>query len=204
MNVKTAITGLVGIGVMLVPTAAWAQAADPSYAGKPMSHWLALLREPPKDPKKPEPEWSRAPVALAQIGEPAVRGITLALQDPFAGTRRRAATSLVAMGPKAKDAAPALVTALKDRETAVRQMSATALGEIQVTSTDVVAALMGALKDAEPRVREAAATSLGRLHAAAAVPTLEAGSRDPNKAVQAASLKALSRIREASPSPNAP
>jgi HEAT repeat protein len=205
MNKRPAahIAGL--LCLVLLAAALGAEEPEPAYLGKPLSHWLALLRAEPKDPKKPEAEWSRAPTALAHIGEPAVDGVIAALRDPSASNRRRAAVSLLAMGPKAGSAAPALVKALADAAVPVRQTAAAALGATGVATDEVAAALISALKDREAAVRESAATSLGRLRVKAAVTDLEATHADPNAAVREAARKALGRIRgpETTPSPSA-
>jgi HEAT repeat protein len=194
------IAGLLGLALLAAPVGAVEPESE--YLGKSMSHWLQRLREVPQDPKKPEAEWSRAPMALAHIGEPAVGGVVLALGAASPLTRLRAATCLLAMRPHPEEASPALLTALKDEESGVRQTAAAALGAGRAASPDIVSGLTEALKDAQPRVRESAVTSLGRLGAVDAVPALEAVAGDPNAAVRAAGLKALARIREAaSPAP---
>jgi len=194
MKVKWSAIGGVYASVFLVAGGIRAQEAEPSSDGKPMSHWLGLLNETPKDPSKPNPEWSRAPMELAKIGVPAVPGLKAALQNASASTRRRAALSLLAMGRKGEPAAADLAKATKDSETAVRQTSAAALGSIGATSSEVVAALVAALKDPEAAVREAAATSLGRLKAVEATPALTEATKDGNGAVRTSAARALRRI----------
>lgn len=207
MNVKFALIGGVYVSLFVVAPGVRAQDVEPSSAGKPMSHWLGLLNETQKDPTKTNPEWSRAPMELAKIGGPAVPGLTAALQNGSASTRRRAALSLLAMGRKGEAAASDLAKGTKDSETPVRQTSAAALGSIGAASREVVAALVAALKDPEAAVREAAATSLGRLKAAEATPALTEATQDGNGAVRASAARALRRIagkRETAPKAASP
>jgi HEAT repeat protein len=195
MHIAAVLTA--SLGLVLSGSRSGGEESEPAYLGKPMSHWLTLLREEAKDPKSPDTDWSRAPIALAHIGEPAARGVASALGDASPSTRRRAALSLLAMGPKASAAAADLVKALHDDTAPVRQMAAQALGLAGVASADVVAGLIAALKDPETAVREACATSLGRLGAHEAQPALTEATTDPNWAVKDAAAKALERIAKA-------
>jgi len=198
--------------LVFAATASRAQKPEPSPPGKTLAQWLALLREPPTDPKKPDRDWSLAPMALARIGAPAAPGVAAALRDGSPSTRRRAAVSLLAMGPKGQAGIPDLIQALKDTEASVRKTSAAALASIGTASSEVVTALAAALKDPEAAVREATATSLGRLRAQAAIAALTEATKDTNGAVRQAAERALRRVegrdeavpQKGPPSKNAP
>jgi len=84
----------------------------------------------------PEPEKQiytpqyRASRILGAIGEPAVKPLCQALQDPDVTTRKYAAWALRGMGPKAAPAVPPLIKALEDSSWDVRTNALAALGSI--------------------------------------------------------------------------
>jgi hypothetical protein len=89
--------------------------------------------------------------ALARIGPAAIPSLIVALEDPNADVRDRAAQSLARMGPPAKEAVPMLIAALEDPDWSVRRSAARALGQIGPEAAPAVPALMQLLKspDAE-------------------------------------------------------
>lgn len=89
--------------------------------------------------------------ALARIGPAAIPSLIVALEDPNADVRDRAAQSLARMGPPAKEAVPMLIAALEDPDWSVRRSAARALGQIGPEAAPAVPALMRLMRspDAE-------------------------------------------------------
>jgi HEAT repeat protein len=87
----------------------------------------------------------------------------LAKGHPNADVRRRAAYSLVRLGPAGKAAVPDLLEAIEDEDHRVREGAAFALGAIQEQDPRVVASLETALNDPNASVRLRAARALERL-----------------------------------------
>lgn len=174
---------------------AHAPGGDALFEGKPLAHWVKLLREDSPDPSKASPEWRKAPWVLRRAGEPALPALIAALEDPSARIRRRSLSGLLGMGPKAAPAVPRLSETLKDADLDIRHVSAIVLGQIGPGARAAVPALAQALKDTDPRIRVAAATSLGEIGALEAVPALEEAAKDPVPAVQVAARGALAALR---------
>jgi chaperonin GroL len=118
------------------------------------------------------------------------------LQSQDVKVRSEAASTLVLIGPKAKDAVPALIAALKDQHANVRSPAAAALGGIGPKAKDAVPALIATLQDQDEHVRSAAADALGGIgpDAKDAVPTLIAALKDQNAYVRRSAAGALFRI----------
>jgi HEAT repeat protein len=178
--------------------AATATPADLEWDGRPLSYWIGLLREVPKDERSASADWRKAPWAVSKIGVAAIPALITTLGDPKPEVRLRAIRPLVAMGSAASDAAPALTARLTDDDLKVRQWSAVALGTIGSPAVGAVPALIAALKDPEPPVRQAAAAALGNMGSEDAVPALEEAASDASAAVQRAAHLSLDRLR---PSP---
>ncbi len=173
--------------------------AEPSFEGKALSQWMALLKEVPKDPARTSSDWRKAPWALGKIGVPALPHLIEALDDADAAVRLRAIRPIVVMGAVASDAAPALASHLADSDTQVRQWSAVALGQIGPPAAGAVPRLAEALKDSEAAVRQAAAAALGAVGGMEAIDPLKNALADPNPGVQRAARVALQRLQPERP-----
>jgi HEAT repeat protein len=175
-----------------------AVADGPEWDGRPLSYWIQLLREVPKEPRTASADWRKAPWAISKIGVASIPALITTLDDPNPEVRLRAIRPLVAMGRTASDAAPALTVRLRDDDPRVRQWSAVALGTIGPPAVGAVPTLVTVLKDDQPQVRQAAAAALGSLGSTDAIAPLEAAGADSSAAVQRAVRLALERLR---PSP---
>lgn len=80
------------------------------------------------------------------------------LHDPEAHMRGYAVSTIGALGPVAKPAAPTLVKLLRDEDIAVRERATRALGSIGLPIDVVMSGLLQALRDPEWTVRYAAVT----------------------------------------------
>jgi HEAT repeat protein len=194
--------------VFLLLGVAHAEMPEPSFEGKPLSHWMKALREVPKDPKRASQDWRKAPWVLGRIGVPALPGLIAALDDENPEIRLRAIRPILAMGSTASDAAPMLAELLEDPNPRIRQWSAAALGQIGPSAAGATPGLNAALKDTEPPVRQAAAAALGAIGAVESVPLLRETTNDSSQAVQRAARLALERLEgkpaSAQPEPSPP
>jgi hypothetical protein len=89
--------------------------------------------------------------ALARIGTPAVRRVSMLLQDPNPRVRERGAEILGKIGPEAKSALNELVYLLHDADPGVRVAAANALGNMGVDAADAVPALVEKVAQAPTR-----------------------------------------------------
>ena len=186
------------MALLLALPCALALADGPEWDGRPLSYWIGLLREIPKDPRAASADWRKAPWAISKIGVASIPALITTLDDPSPDVRLRAIRPLVAMGHAASDAAPALTVRLRDDDARVRQWSAVALGTIGPPAVGAVPTLVTVLKDDQPQVRQAAAAALGSLGSEDAIAPLEDAGADPSAAVQRAARLSLERLR---PSP---
>jgi HEAT repeat protein len=189
------------LAIVLALPCTGARGADPQWDGRPLSYWVGLLREVPKDERSASADWRKAPWAISKIGVSAIPSLITTLGDPKAQVRLRAIRPLVAMGSAASDAAPALTARLNDEDVKVRQWSAVALGTIGAPAAGAVPTLIAALKDPEPPVRQAAAAALGSMGSEDAIAPLEEALSDPSVPVQRAARLSLDRLRP-SPTPS--
>src|SRR4051812_43844706 len=99
------------LSTVLVLTAGCHKAEPPLAHGKPVSEWVAALRDP-------EPQARQKAVrVLGNVGaiDPAVvPALSSALRDQHEAVRAEAALALLKMGPAAREAAPALTEAQQD------------------------------------------------------------------------------------------
>jgi HEAT repeat protein len=117
------------MGVLLV-TAGCGPAPPTLAHGKPVSHWVEVLRHPDARQRR------KAVQVLGNVGttDPAaLPALTGAVRDPDPGVRGEAVLALLKMGPAARDAAPVLRAAEKDRDPRVRAKVAKALERIEGT-----------------------------------------------------------------------
>lgn len=144
----------------------------------------------------------RALVDMADLGDeaelavPAV--VVLLAKDPLAEVRGKAADTLGAIKPGAKEATDGLKAALQDSDVHVRIKAAQALGKVKGHAGEAVPVLCNVLKDAASKAtqREDAARALGKLgtEASAAVPELEKALKDKSESVRDAAGEALKKI----------
>ena len=94
-----------------------AQEKEPVYDGKPVSEWIARLKDEDDSVRL------KAAMSLRQLGpeaKAAVPALVECLKDSNASVRCESAFALQRIGPAAKPAIPALIEALKDKDYAVR------------------------------------------------------------------------------------
>ena len=116
--------------IFLVPLAmiGCGQSTPLATHGKPVSHWVEVLRGPDAKARK------KAVIALGHVGtaDPAVMPALIgALKDRDATVRAEAVLALLNLGPAAKDAIPALEEATKDKDAKVRGYAVKALERIR-------------------------------------------------------------------------
>src|SRR5437762_1315738 len=144
---------------------------EPVSAGKPLSAWMAQLKNANLARRLEATE------AIAELGpkaQKAVPALIEALKDSDEYVRLRVSSALTQVG---KPAAPALVEALKQKDTNVRRMVLYAMAIIaeQEKIDGAEKPLLGLLKDEDVIVRIFAVRALGKLKAESATgPLLDA------------------------------
>lgn len=123
------------------------------YDGKPVSHWIAELKE------KGEAQ-GKAVKALASIGEPAVPALQKALKDSEGSIRVGAVIALANIGPKANAAIPDLIETFAEPERLFLRVEA-ALAVHDIGGQDAIPQLIEALKSSNRDIRGIAAMTLG-------------------------------------------
>lgn len=212
---------LAGLAVVLAYGTTCRAQDSPVYEGKPLAHWIKVLRDPnskgwgharqvleglgPRD-RAAAPLLLRAlgeedppkPVrdGLLGIGSAAVPALVEALKDRDAAVRAAAADVLLRLGEEARKAVPALRQALKDAEAGVRVAAARALWLLEGDDREVLPVLAGGLAAAKPAVRLQAAHGLGLLgpKARAAAPALVEQLKKDEALVALAAAMALASI----------
>src|SRR5205807_388039 len=132
--------GLIALGSFRAAARA-ADAREPAYRGKPVSAWVAGLKDEDAGGRR------AAAKALARVGpgaKPAVGPLMRALADDDWQVRGAAAMGLGGIGPGAKRAIPLLMQTLKDPSEGVRAYASNALAKV---GKDAVPPLIGALRD---------------------------------------------------------
>ena len=176
-------------------------AGEPEFQGRPLSQWLAVLKEDDTPRRR-----RAAAFALGQIGSanPETLSIILpalgrAIRQDASPVVRQQATAAIGL-QKAADAASAardLAEALRsERDTAVRRELAGVLGRLGRAAKPAVGPLATALADQDARVRATAADALGRIgpDAASAAPELLKLFKDAEKPVRLAAVFAVGRV----------
>lgn len=148
--------------------------AGPVYRGRPLSHYLAQLKNAASAPER-----IRAIHAIGAFGFDATGAIgplTSALSDPDPEVRAAAANSLAKTGIAPAATLQALTAALNDASESVRIQAALALKSGGSLAAPAVPQLAAALKDPTLPVRLAATQALGAIGAKSelAVPALAA------------------------------
>jgi HEAT repeat protein len=178
-------------------TAAAVDDKEPSYNGKPLASWVALLKDKDFYVRRGAAE---ALKTMGKEAKAAVPALTNALEDNFYGVRQTAAQALGSIGPDAEAAIPALSNAAaKDHYACVRLAAAEALGKIGPATKDVVPTLSNALRDLDDDVRRAAAEALGKcgLEAKDAVLALREAEKDSSEPVRRTAAEGLKYFRVA-------
>ncbi|MFO0847407.1 MAG: HEAT repeat domain-containing protein [Gemmataceae bacterium] len=176
-------------------------AGEPEFQGRPMSQWLAILKEDDTPRRR-----RAAAVALGQIGSanPETLPVILpalgrAIRQDASPVVRQQATAAIGL-QKAEDAAPAardLAEALRsERDAGVKRELAGVLGRLGRAAKPGVGPLTATLSDPDARVRAAAADALGRIgpDAASAAPDLLKLFKDAEKPVRQAAVFAVGRV----------
>jgi len=135
-------------------------------------------------------------VALADVGEGAVKPLVRLLDDEDAARRRKALVALSYFGRHATRAIPKLIGLLDDRDAAVKRLAGDALRRLGPWALDYVPELVDAVRLGDDRAKFVAARLLAQLGPAAkeAVPVLEEAARSGNGNVAGAAARALRRI----------
>jgi HEAT repeat protein len=185
----------------LVVIAPLRAADDPSFNGRTMTEWLAILKDDSLVRKR-----KAALIALAQIvandeeaRKKAMPGIAKSLKvDGNAGVRAQAA---VLLGQQPIEAAPLvlgdLAEALRaEKDSDVRKELAGAVGKFGRLSGAAVLPLVEVLKDPAATTRAAAADALGRIgkEARKAAPYVVPLAKDADRGVRFAAVFALGRL----------
>ena len=178
------------------PPAAGGAGPEPMLSGKPLSHWIKLLKD------KDASVRHNAAYALSFAGPgawAAVPALTDALKDDAKPVRLCAIAALGRIGPHAKPAIPALTECVADEDVDVRRGAVDALGHMGPGAEQAVPHLAAALSDADKTVRLCAAQSLGHLGrtADAVVPALTAALKDPDAHIRQKAIAALGCVRRA-------
>jgi HEAT repeat protein len=141
-----------------------ADATAPSYGGKSVSQWLAVLKLDDAQEANRE-QRRRAAHALGQIGpqaKEAVPALCEALDSLSMEVRHYAADALGRIGPEAKDGVTKLIESLQDKanDEHVHRLAARALGRIGPAASGATAALRQSLQSNDLVLRVEAAVAL--------------------------------------------
>jgi len=134
-----------------------AQQKEPVYDGKPVSEWIARLKD------KDDNVRLKAFFSLRQLGPEAKAAVPVlleSLKDTNATVRCESAFTLQRIGPAAKPAIPTLIETLKDKDYSVRFWSVVALSEFGVDARVAAPALAPLLRDTDVVLRAKAARGL--------------------------------------------
>jgi hypothetical protein len=137
-----------------------AQEKEPIYDGRPVSEWIARLKD--KDDKVRH----KAAFSLRQLGpeaKAAVPALIDSLKDKNVSVREESAFALQQIGSPAKPAIPALIDALKDEDYWVRYWSLRALADFGGDARAAVPALAQILKGPDAELKVQAARGLWRM-----------------------------------------
>lgn len=153
------------VAVGLLAMAAGSVGADePSYRGRTLSEWKAMLEGDPKPQRR-----QAALMVIEALGakDPAtVRSVGKALRtDASDDVRQQAAQLLANLGPDAREGLDDLAASLKgDANARVRATAAAALGNLGAAgkSAVVLPVLTAALKDKDAKVRVWAAEAIAK------------------------------------------
>jgi HEAT repeat protein len=179
--------------VLLAASTVLAQDEEPTYRGKTVAAWKAILKK--GDPR----QRLTAVLALGEAGReavPALPELTAVLKDSQVLVRRAAAQTLAGLGTDAAPAVPALALALRDADPAVRQLAGKALSEVGELA---IPPLLEALKESDWNARAAAVMALDGLSSRGpkVVQALaQAAAKDAHQTVRRLSLVALANMAD--------
>jgi HEAT repeat protein len=124
---------------------------EPSYEGKPLSHWEAMAASEDRADRV------AAAKALGEIGPDGLAGLTKLLRDRDNHTKAMAGLAVAKMGAKA---VPRLIELLQSPDDGTRLGAVLALRHVDPGAQPAVPALTELLQDDNPNVRAAAARTL--------------------------------------------
>jgi HEAT repeat protein len=155
------------LGVAMI---AGAGPAEPRFAGQPLAHWLAELKDPDVLVREEALE------VLAEAGPAAKEAVPLLekmLRDEPPSLRTRAAMALWRIGGQTRPAALALAETGRDGATPLaRTQALQSLSQLGPDAAPAVSILLDLVDDAEPTVRTQALTTLGMVGPAAVAAVL--------------------------------
>jgi HEAT repeat protein len=124
---------------------------EPSYDGKPLSHWESMAASENREDR------TAAAKTLGEIGPDGLAGLTKLLRDRDNQTKAMAGLAVARMGAKA---VPRLIELLQSPDDGTRLGAALALRHVDPGAQPAVPALTELLQDENPNVRRAAAQTL--------------------------------------------
>ena len=170
--------------------------------GAPAQAAASLLIARLTEPDEYELVQVAAALAIARIGEDAVRSLAEQLDHPDLRVRRTVVRAYVEIGSHAGPATEQLLSKFRQQyeDEDVRALSAIALGQIGPDANAAIATLTAAITDEELSVylRSMSAVSIGQIDPAS-MPTLIAALDDPSPELQVAAAYSLQRM----PAPHA-
>jgi len=122
-----------------------------------------------------------------------VQSLALALKDPLAKIRRRAARALGDQGSAAQAVLPELIQGLKDHDASVRRDAAGAVGRVGPPAYPASAALIPLLVEPDSRTRAVALVALKRI-GRGAIPALLEGLQSTSPMIRGECIKMLGKI----------
>jgi HEAT repeat protein len=176
---------------LLVPALAAEPRSDPTYNGKKLSAWLALLQS--KDDRERR-DARQALVSLVRHGRAAVEPIVEVLLDVREDRKDLPARldMLAQLGPAA---VTRLTAALWDEDTNRRALAVIALGRLGSDARTAAVSLLERLKDEDPFMRSLATEALARIGARSAVTALAERLDDKDEQVRQKATSALIHLR---------
>lgn len=193
-NSRTIVLALVALAAVAGTGSIASQAAEPTYAGRTVTHWIAGLQAPDKHARR------QAAYALGQIGPEAATAVSAlaeAADDNQLEVGWYALDALGRIGPAASPAVPDIVRIVKaSQKYKLLQISGvTALGSIGAKDRATIAVLEESLKSSDPVYRVTAALALWRIdRRASAVSALAAELRGESTPAVFAAAMALQEV----------
>jgi HEAT repeat protein len=168
---RTSLAAVVALVFCLGDARAQKAPVEAAFAGKPLAHWIELLKE--DNPLLRE----EAAAVLAEIGPPAKDALTELrplLKSEAPAVRLRAAVAVWKIDRDTKAVLPVFEQALKDGHRGRRSVALQVLTQMGGTALDAAPILIAVFDDATPQERGMAATALRQM-GAEAIPAITAG-----------------------------
>ncbi len=168
---KTSLAAVVALVFCLGHARAQKAPNEAAFAGKPLAHWVALLKE--DNPLLRE----EAAAVLAEIGPPAQEALPelrALLKAEAPAVRVRAAVAVWKIERDTKAVLPVLEQALKDGHRGRRTLALQVLTQMGGTALEAAPILIALFDDATPQERSLAANAVRQM-GAEAVPAVTAG-----------------------------